>query len=167
MFQCHSPQYIKILVRLRIWVKLFSDTSCEFWSQGEHHTTTVFWVTAENRQNISRRNTVLNLIWIADGSSHAVGSYENISDLEIGNTTIRTQSFQPRGKMPSKICFSYLAKIYVTRSFYLFVYQQFYTTVRANRKPSCHWPVLSLLLITCTQLPRTLIIASYYHIIAT
>jgi len=52
---------------------------------------------------------------ILDGSLLVVDSHENISDLEIGNTTIKTRSFQLRGKMPSKICLSYLAKIYVTR----------------------------------------------------
>ena len=33
-FQRHSSQYILIIIRLRIRVELFSDTSCEFWSKG-------------------------------------------------------------------------------------------------------------------------------------
>ena len=119
------------------------------------------------RANISRRNIVLNLTEILDGSLLVVGSQENISDLEIGNTTIRKRSFQLRGTMPSKIRLSFLAKIYVTRWFYLFVYQTFYTAWQVKRERTCHCPRMSQLLIIRSQLLTGIIITRSYHIRAT
>jgi hypothetical protein len=168
IFQCHSPPHsiLRYLLDYGSKWKCFQAPAVSFGAK-ENVTPLESLSYCRRYANISRRNTVLNLIEILDSSLLVVGSHENISVLEIGNTTITTRSFQLRGKMPSKICLSYLAKIYVTRCLYLFVYQEFYTAVQVNWEPSCHLPILSCLPIIRSQLLWGLFLKSPYNIRAT